>query len=717
MKTFVITDPTGIATQTKIRKVQKHFPFADPPKALATKKAEEEKLIPYSTWLIKPVSMVKFLRDYASAETLSKAQMETMKLTFGDNPTEKFFNVEQVILKIGQGGGKNFEITYAIVYAIYLWCCLSDPHKHFNMKYHEPFDILNYSQVNETQARKVFFSTLAAIMKTIIDPTTGKNWFVQHMGMKIAEYGAKDIKDREMTIPNRDRNRGDIRVFCLDTEAKSVEGYTIWITIMDEPSRANTPVKYAKALHQYNTACTNHETRHPPNNRLTVVFAYPEQEINDLLVELFNRYSVNPAENTQEIQEGVLTAWYWTWIYNAKDRKAKKESYRKKYNLDPMDADRRFKAKEPPNEYGFFMPHIFKIDECANPLLPKLVEYKPTITRRTEKINGILQEVEFTALELISVKGDNKTRWWGGDFSKNKDRLTLVSGYAEVKDRDVEEYVYKEWERKEGVQVEKKITVDCRPIIDIILVWEPKLNKPIDYVNVEDIIMDLFETHFPNSKSLHFDQFQTESIRQKLLDVGVNDCKTLSASNPQQVKYGRLLRYMVWNNAIEYPDDGLLKKEMRQLLLINNSKLQHPSTGSKDVYDSLSICAYNIVTNAHLGSALDIGEGTKSDELEDQKMANMYLKAYKLFLKRNNHPPGDTAVLRKFMILEGIGRWSLEQIEYARQLWVEHASDLSKRILGMGKVDTGIISTSDVDLMKEIDQLDLAEDTLDRDNF
>lgn len=664
------------------------------------------------------MDVVTFLRDYLGITTLSRAQTKVLRETFGKTPGAPFFAIEQLILKVGQGGGKNFTVTPLVIYSIYLWCCLTDPHRYFNMYYTEPFDILNYSQVNAKQARNVFFKTLANQMKQVKVPGTNENWFVKNMGMKIQEYGAKDILEQSMVIPHRDHNRGCINIYCLDSEAKSVEGYTIWITIMDEPSRANTPLKFGRAKAQYSTAFHNQETRHPPGKRLTIVFAYPEQETNDLLVELFDQYSFAPAENKLEIKDSVLTAWYHNWVFSGKDKQAKKNAYQKLLKTDPIEANRRFKAIVPPNIYGFFMPHQHKIEECANPNLISPIEYKTTITRRRAMVQGVLKDIDFTALELFKIKGDDKERHWGGDFSLSKDSLVLVSGYAERTEREVEEFSYKIYEKESGRPIDKIVTINCRPVIDTILVWKPMKSKPVDYQNVEDVILDLMGNSFPNSRSLHFDKWNTESIRQKLLDIGIYDCETLPFSNPQQILYGRLFRHLVWSNAIEYVKNDVMLNEMNKLMLINNSKLDHPdgNYNSKDIWDAVSICVYNIIMRTKMGSNLDINTGdpsvdTKATE-NDETLRILYQQAYKLHIKKKGHPPGNTDVLRNFLIKDMNYRCSIEDVEYMRELWLDWVYDTHNRVLGHKKYKRvmGFESedpfATDEELLKDLEVVD-----------
>jgi len=626
-----------------------------------------------------------FFRDYAGLTTVSKAQEKVLRGIFDVKRTPNtFFNVHQAILRVGQGGGKNFVFTGAVAYIIYLWCCLYDPHAYFGKFNYENFDILNFSQVNETQAKNVFFRTLSLMMLQVKDPEDGENWYVKHMGLRIKEYGQKDITDKSIIIPSRYTGRGGIRVYCLDTTAKSVEGYTIWISIMDEPSRANTDALFKKAKHQYETAFHNQQTRFRAYQRLTMVFAYPEQEINDVLVWLYKMYADLHLENDIEIneEEGVLVAWYWNWIFNSFNSDGLKSDYRDAYSRDPVMADRRFKGIIPPSAFGFFNPYVDKIGDAFNPELESPVKWKPTVTVRQEKVKGELKNVQYVAMELLEIKGDDRERYWGGDFSKTGDKFVIVSGYGEKLERE-DTIVNYERDKKSGEEIAVETIVECKPIIDIILVWDPgKGHHPVDYQNVEDIIKKMLKNHFPNSRGFKFDAYQTESMKQKILDIGLSICEALPFSNPQQVKLGRTTRHLVWHHEIEIVPCDILKKEMQQLVFENNNKIDHPTGGSKDHWDALVIAVNDIVENVRLRSLIDVGEDDPEvDELAAQ--VKIYHDGLLMFYRQHKRSPIDNGEIARFMREECNQQIYEEDIEYLHEAWNIWRENLDQQILGV----------------------------------
>lgn len=590
-------------------------------------------------WYIKPVLIEVFAKEYQRTVDFSDAQWEVAKAIFPKLPEDygdPFFGVNEAFIKVGQGGGKNVLMVFLLNYSMYLWCCMYDPHRFCGKNKQENFDILVYSQVSERQARNVFFNNLGLAMQNTIDPVTGGNWYEENIGMRLQEYGHKDMKEREMTIKHRDRLRGNIRIFCLDTTAGSVEGYTIWIRITDEPSRANTPAKYAVAKHQYKTANGNQETRFDEGYRLGVMFAYPEQETNDLLVEKFELNSKRAKPNSIEIYDGVLTAWYYAHVFNPTLTEKDYLKSRSKPGADIIDIDRRWKAIVPPNKYGFFMPYFDKINECANPNLKNKVEYKPTLTRREVKVKGKDTYREFTAVEILKVLGDNRRRYWGYDTSETGDSFIIVGGYPDVLEHKVSDLKLEHYS-KSGELEKEVISFNCKPVIDIIIVYNPSRKHPVDYVNVENIFNRLLGDEFRESKGIQSDKYQSESLRQKMLDLGIRGAEAMFFSNPVQIRMGKIFRHLVWNNAVDYLDYPQLIREMRKLLLINNNKLDHPEGESKDIYDSIVNCICQIIESGIDMRKLDI-EGIKPGEKEEktdvEKESDKRLEMYKDGLKK-----------------------------------------------------------------------------------
>jgi len=78
-------------------------------------------------------------------------------------------------------------------------------------------------------------------------------------------------------------------------------------------------------------------------------------------------------------------------------------------------------------------------------------------------------------------------------------------------------------------------------------------------------------------------------------------CVSHGFSNPEQVRMYTILRGLIWNNMFEYlpraeycfeEKEQDAQTELRQLLLVNKNKIDHPETGSKDISDVLAMVGY-----------------------------------------------------------------------------------------------------------------------------
>ena len=81
-------------------------------------------------------------------------------------------------------------------------------------------------------------------------------------------------------------------------------------------------------------------------------------------------------------------------------------------------------------------------------------------------------------------------------------------------------------------------------------------------------------------------------------------CETHNFSNMQQYRIFRILRHLIWNNQFSFPaagqycftdKDATAEKELRELLLINKNRIDHPSGGSKDVADTFALLAAHVL--------------------------------------------------------------------------------------------------------------------------
>lgn len=88
------------------------------------------------------------------------------------------------------------------------------------------------------------------------------------------------------------------------------------------------------------------------------------------------------------------------------------------------------------------------------------------------------------------------------------------------------------------------------------------------------------------------DPWQAIQLVQGLQMETGTDVDTLSMSNPEQVFRARIFKGMLNQNMMTFRPSDKGAKEIRQLQMLNASRIDHPDGGSKDLYDARSMNVY-----------------------------------------------------------------------------------------------------------------------------
>jgi len=574
-------------------------------------------------WETGDVNVFTFFREFLRRPVLSEDQKKVASAVCGDDPQQFSTKYQEIDAMVGIKGGKNFLFEGITPFLLYKLSSLYNWHQYFRIPLDKILSITNSSCVNETQAKEVFFRNVKAVMKNTIDPKTGDNWFERYVGVKLTE-GYGDLKKKLIELPN------GLCCHSFDSTPDAPQGLLIFLGIIDEPSRANTPVKYANAKKLFDVVSSNALASFGLYSK-TAIFSYPEQETNDLTVE---RYK---ASLTRKDIFGLKSP---TWVFNPT---ITRESLQRKFNDDPIDAGCKYGCIVPKSRFGFFGPWFEKIRECANPTIQNRVRAKPVLVRRAGIVKGKPQILEFTGLEILDIQGDDKVRMFAGDPSISGDAFILSGGYAvplrpeEMKIITISQENRQKFEEGESTTEDIEIKVSYRPIVDIILKWEPMKLRPVDYVGkfgVRGTINTLLK-HFPNTKKFRFDRFQSESIRQDLITKGV-ECEMMSFSRPQQFKLYKILRGIIWNNLFECLDDEKGLVELEQLIKLGN-KIDHPEHGSKDIADTWAMLVETLISEEYKPQMImDFGIGSES---AFTTMVKEYKQAVKVLRQKLGREP------------------------------------------------------------------------------
>ena len=570
-----------------------------------------------SPWKTPPVGVETFAVEFLRRRH-SKPQMDFLKAVIGDHlawqPEYQTFAA-----CVGMGGGKNFTVETLTVYEDYRLMCLRNPQMFFwGLDESRFIDILNFSFVNETQAKEVFFDNVKNVIRSCTDPDTGQNWFESH-GVDIRDRGIGDIHEKTIKLPHGVRNR------CIVATREGFQGSNILDAIFDEPSRAvDSPPKNETCHKLYRDVLSNTETRFG-NQAKVICFSYPESVDDDLIMEL-----VAQAEAEKKAHEAggakprVFAVKAATYEWNPLRPESTFDNQRL---TDPDGYECRICCNPPKSRTGFYKDYPDLLVASFNrKLLPVVVYETYPLTRQVPQVDGTIFEQTYTAIRLVEARGDSQWRALGGDPGLSGDAFALAMGHAipagkvivltvererTVKVKDATGHLQSRTVAEDGrvVDVERTETyekdlvtrtVDQRPVVDMLVqikpiqVREGKAYKtfPVDYISVKDFILRL-KQYFPNLVAAAFDKWNSAQLIQELVRARIR-AVDLVASNPQQLRMYKQHRGLVWSGMVDVvwqvPAAETAQREFEELQLLNNNKVDHRAGGSKDVSDAIVIC-------------------------------------------------------------------------------------------------------------------------------
>ncbi len=519
----------------------------------------------------------------------SPGQMEVLWALAGKDPYEWDTTYQQYIIVVGQGGGKNQYIVAPYVgYLSYKIANMKDPWRYFSRFYEysvdrgKKFEIANHSLVNEDQAENVHFSNMVSIIRRC--RRKGKNWFETYTGMD-TRSSIGDIKEKKIKIETQP-GCGAIILHSFDSTVDAAEGLTLIADIVDEPSRADTQAGYKKAKKLYNFGVGNLNTRYGKNVGKLITFSYINTSEYDLTWELH----LKALEEVKKSHKPVMYTINKSTFEMNPNVKRTDPDIEAAYRNDPTDAAARYEGVKGATQEGFYQPYVFKVKESFFELdTPVTYSYDITVRTATNPLTGREETREFRKVVLDQIKGDNRVRAWAYDPAEKYDSFVLKGGYIETMDEMRDELFIDN--RQELVVINK------RPIVDIVIVWQPTGDIPVDYVNVGEVLGVLLDK-FPNSRSAKSDKWNSAKLMQEILSRGVHT-ETLSFSRKQQMIGYTKLRWMMFSNIPMINKDmrtriikrgiektvGEWNVEEHERLMRVNDKIEHPADGSKDLCD------------------------------------------------------------------------------------------------------------------------------------
>jgi hypothetical protein len=477
--------------------------------------------------------------------------------------------MNEIILQLGKGSGKDFMSALACCYVIYLLLCLKDPARYYNKPSGDSIDIINIA-INAAQASNVFFANVSRLIKAA-------PWFA---GRYDAKPGGDPQKNNEF---NFDKN---INLYSGHSEREAWEGYNVIMVILDEISgfalestSGNAQSKTAQAVYDMYRASV--DSRFPDFGKLALL-SFPRFK-NDFIQQRYaaviqsmdtvmrsyvikkdpdlpdgieeNEFTVEWTEDRNLVYNfpRVFALRRPTWEVNPA---RKIEDFAIQFYTNRLDALSRF-ACMPPDAIDAFFKDRQKIEHAFF------------------RANGLDNDTGKFKDNFLPDK--SKTYFVHVDLARKHDHCAVAMAHVA------------KWEKMEfaGKMTEPAPIV----VVDAIRWWTPTKDKNVDFTDVREYIVSLQKRGF-NLRLVTFDRWESDDMMKYLNGVGIRS-ERLSVAK----KHYTDMAGVVHDERLAGPNEQLLIDELLELRIMPNDKVDHPRKGSKDLADATCGAIYNAISH------------------------------------------------------------------------------------------------------------------------
>ena len=526
-----------------------------------------------------PVDLDTFLHDpnYLDQPPLSQIQrdlVEAMSQIYKEEDLVRLmgekegrehhrkYTKAEVILQLGKGSGKDHTSTIGCAYLVYKLLCLKDPARYFGKPPGDSIDIINIA-INAQQAKNVFFKNF----KTKIQRSP---WFA-------GKYDAK------MDAVEFDKS---ITVYSGHSERESHEGLNLILAILDEISgfaqesvSGNENAKTGDAIYKAFRASV--DSRFPDYGKVILLSfpRYPGDFISrrydevvaekDVVIQT-HKFVINPdlphdnPDNVFEIEwtEDHILSYKYPGVYAIKrptweaNPTRSIEDFKIAFMTDYADAMQRFACMPSYMSDAFF-------------------KQREKLEKAFSKHNPI---DSFKRIEPSWQPEEGVRYFLHADLAQKHDKCAIAISHV---DRWVEVRTFNDY-----TQIHPLVVVDA------IVWWEPRKEGPVDLSEVKNWIVDFRRQGF-DIGLVTFDRWQSFDIQQELRSVGIK-AETLSVAK----KHYEDLAMLIYEERVIIPYNDILLKEMSELRIVSDKKVDHPRKGSKDLSDAVTGAVYNAIAHS-----------------------------------------------------------------------------------------------------------------------
>jgi hypothetical protein len=358
----------------------------------------------------------------------------------------------------------------------------------------------------------------------------------------------------------------------------------------------------------YNMAKASVTSRFPEWGKVSLL-SFPrfkddfiQQRYNSVINDIINSGETpGPAAEGNSGRDAELMTWALkasTWEVNPTKTE---EQFAQEFRRDPIQSRARFMCEPPEMEDAYF----------RNPV---------AVRKAFNSLEDPLNE-DGTFKEWFVGGKDGHIRFIHTDLGLKRDRASVgvvhCSGLKEI----------------------KTLTgVEKLPIInmDFIKSWQANPYEEIPLSEIRELIVQLCRMF--DVAMVTFDQWQSADMIQSLRSMNINaDLHTVAKRD-----YDTLSTAIYDERFRGYWNELLVEDELLKLRLINNTKVDHPTKGSKDLADSIAGATYMCMDNLILDTDVDI-EIIGGDEEYYDDMGNDDIIISSIMPKKADPIPDDLA--------------------------------------------------------------------------
>jgi len=513
-----------------------------------------------------PLSEVQYTIIRAGSQIYS---YETLLALYGEEKAQKRWvqTVNEVILQLGKGSGKDYTSTIVCAYVVYLLLCLKDPARYYGKPSGDTIDIVNIA-VNAEQAKNVFFANFKKRIKSC-------RWF----DGKYSDTNNSIEFDKS------------IRVFSGHSEREAFEGLNLFLAVLDEisafaleSSSGSESAKTADAVYKMYRASV--DSRFPDYGKV-IMLSFPrfkddyiQQRYNAVVSEkevVLKRRTLKLDPDRPDGIDGneVIVEW--------------EEDHITRYKYPRLFALRRptwevnptFKLDAPANVRAFAEDYGDALGRFAcmpSNLSNGFFKNKDAIERAFVTQNGVDEDGMF----LEKFRPQDDVRYFiHVDLAQKHDHCVVAMAHVE------------KWVK---VKIGGDFLEEVHPVvqIDAIRWWTPTKEKTVDFADVRDYIVALRRRGF-DIRLASFDRWNSHDTMNILEKEHGIKTDLLSVDKKHYDDYLSIM----YDSRLVGPKVDLLIDELGELRAQQRGQkvvIDHPRKGTKDFSDATCGAIYNSIT-------------------------------------------------------------------------------------------------------------------------